>query len=89
MQLQEGDVNTYAAARDILCDMARLGNLASRSHISVLEDIEAMENKLSSATAAGGIPFQDALVEITEWQNIMAWDLAAYDNFDLLESPSI
>ncbi|KAK2699667.1 hypothetical protein QWA68_000763 [Fusarium oxysporum] len=47
------DVDTYSKGRNVLVHMAQTGNMASRQHLSMLEEVERHGTVLSALTARG------------------------------------
>ena len=49
----ENDVATYHKGRDILTGLVQAGNVPSKHHLSMLEEVEAIGNMLSWPVAGG------------------------------------
>lgn len=50
---RDDDFATYAAAKEILYDMIRAGNVASRGHEKMLLEVEALGEVLGAVQTAG------------------------------------
>lgn len=76
---KSGDLALYCAGRDLLLSMAARGNLASRGHMRMLEEIERHLPPVAQQEQGGrlglneGPQGQDVQMHSCEWDDIEPW----------------